>query len=36
MDGMAAGRLDIWQQDRAPAHTAKKAEELCRDNLPFF
>jgi hypothetical protein len=22
--------------DRAPAHTSKKAQEWCRDNLPFF
>jgi hypothetical protein len=36
MDGLAAGRPYIWQQDGAPAHTSKKAQEWCRDNLPFF
>ncbi len=36
MDGVAAGRPYIWQQDRAPAHTSKKTQDKCRDNLPFF
>jgi hypothetical protein len=36
MDEVAAGRPYIWQQDGAPAHTSKKTQEWCRDNLPFF
>jgi hypothetical protein len=36
MDGVACGRPYIWQQDGAPAHTSKKTQDWCRDNLPFF
>jgi transposase len=36
MDEVAAGRPYIWQQDGAPAHTSKKTQDWCRDNLPFF
>jgi hypothetical protein len=32
MDGVAAGRPYIWQQDGAPAHNSKKAQEWCRNN----
>ncbi len=36
IDGVAAGRPYIWQQDRAPTHTSKKTQDWCRENLPFF
>ncbi len=36
MDGVAAGRPYIWQQDGAPAHTSKKTQNWCRENLLFF
>ncbi len=35
MDGVAAGRPYIWQQDGAPAHMSKKTQDWCRENLPF-
>jgi hypothetical protein len=36
MDWVAAVRPYIWHQDGAPAHTSKKAQDWCRDNLLFF
>jgi hypothetical protein len=36
MDRVAAGRPYIWQQDGALAHTSKKTQDLCRENLSFF
>ena len=36
MDQVAGGRPYIWQQDGAPAHTAKKVQEWCEDNFPYF
>ena len=36
MDGVAAGRPYIWQQDGAPAHNSNKTQRWCADNLPFF
>jgi transposase len=36
MDRVAAGRPYIWQQDGAPAHTSKKTQDWCRENLPFL
>jgi hypothetical protein len=39
MDGVAARRARrpyIWQQDGAPAHTLKKTQDWCRENLSFF
>jgi hypothetical protein len=39
MDGVAATRARrpyIWQQDGSPAHTLKKTQDWCRENLSFF
>ena len=36
MDQVADGRPYIWQQDGAPAHTAKKVQDWCEANLPHF
>ncbi len=36
MDGLAAGRHYVFQQDGAPAHNSKTTQEWCRENLPEF
>ena len=36
MDGIAGGSPYVWQQDGAPAHTAKATQDWCQLNLPFF
>ena len=36
MDQVADGRPYIWQQDGAPAHTAKKVQDWCEANLILF
>ena len=36
MRQVANGRTYVWQQDGTPAHTAKKTQEWCKDNLPQF
>jgi hypothetical protein len=36
MDWMVAGRHYVFQQDGAPAHNSKMAQEWCAANLPEF
>ena len=36
MDQVAGGSPYIWQQDGAPAHTAKKVQDWCEENFPYF
>ena len=36
MDGVAAGRPYIWQQDGAPAHNSNRTQEWCSAHLPHF
>ncbi|QQP52246.1 Transposable element tcb2 transposase, partial [Caligus rogercresseyi] len=36
MDQVAGDRPYLWQQDGAPAHTAKKVQDWCEDNFPHF
>ena len=36
MDGVAAGRHYVFQQDGAPAHNSKMAQDWCAANLPEF
>lgn len=36
MDEVAGDRPYIWQQDGAPAHTAKKVQEWCKNSFPYF
>ncbi len=36
MDGVAAGRHYVFQQDGAPAHNSKKSQDWCAANLPEF
>ena len=36
MDQVAGDSPYIWQQDDAPAHTAKKVQDWCEENFPYF
>jgi hypothetical protein len=36
MDGVAARRHYMFQQDGAPAHNSKTTKEWCQENLPEF
>ena len=36
MDGVAAGRPYIWQQDGAPAHNSNRTQDWYSVNFPYF